>query len=54
MAVNKQKCCFAHCQNEGEPQEGFDFFVCEQCFKDFDLFLEREWAEKEKPLSTKN
>jgi hypothetical protein len=38
----KQKCRMHGCENQGEPQRGFDFFLCENCSKELENCLERE------------
>ena len=44
----RKKCACKGCLNFGEPQEGFDFFICDGCFDKFELALNREWEKKHK------
>ena len=41
----EQKCTFIGCENRGVPQEGFDFFICDPCFIEFDRLLREKAAE---------
>jgi len=41
-----EKCCGKGCQNRGEPQEGFDFFLCDDCAEELERCLEIEWLNK--------
>ena len=36
------KCIAEGCEATGEPQEGFDFFVCDRCFEELERCLHRE------------
>jgi hypothetical protein len=42
MNAPEQKCCFKGCTNRGIPQDGFDFFVCDDCFVELEACLEKE------------
>lgn len=41
------KCNFKGCCNLGDPQEGFDFYVCAACFEELERYLQepanRQW-----------
>jgi len=35
-----QKCVCKDCESRGEPQEGFDFFCCENCLAELAFWLD--------------
>lgn len=45
--MSEQKCCFKECENRGEPQEGFDFYMCEQCGIELERLLNQMYKQRE-------
>lgn len=41
-----QKCNFVGCEAQGEPEEGFDFFVCEKCLDELERLISQLQVEK--------
>jgi hypothetical protein len=39
---SKVTCAFKDCTNSGVPQDGYNFFVCDACFDEFERCLDRE------------
>lgn len=37
-----EQCCIKGCENRGEPEEGFEFFMCESCMEELMRLLNME------------
>lgn len=43
----EQRCTFKGCENRGQPQKGFDFFICDSCFVEFERLLNEKYAQRQ-------
>lgn len=41
----EEKYTFKGCQNVGVPQDGFDFYICDPCFDEFERALQQRSRE---------
>lgn len=40
MSIAVEKCCGMGCEAQGVRQDGFDFFVCDNCLAELEFWLQ--------------